>query len=368
MRRAGCLALLFIVLTVSACGDPEPVKIGYVGGLTGRFGNLGQEGRDGAILAVEEANAADGIDGRLIELLIRDDRQDEATAVAVDRELIESGVAAIVGHMTSSMSVAAVSLMNRAGVLMVSPTTSTNALTGLDDQFFRVYAPNRMEATNLAAHARNDLGLARVSVVYDLSNRAHTENWRDTFGGEFEKLGGKIVSTPFFTSTPSVRFRELAEQIAVVETDGLLILANALDTARLCQHLRNIGFTAPIMVSQWSVTTDILSLGGGAVEGIRFFNTYDRGNTNPRFLAFKEAFIRRFGRDPDFAAIFSYEAVQVVLTGLKDAKDPQDLKRAILARRSFPGLLDGFAFDDFGDVVRDMVLMTVHDGKYEKLR
>ena len=362
------LVVAGLLLAAGACGDPEPYAIGYVGGLTGGFGNLGQEGRDGVMLAVERANDGGGIDGHWIELIVKDDQQDENIALAVDQELIDAGVAAIIGHMTSSMSVAAVPLINRSDVPMVSPTTSTNALSGIDDQFLRVYAPNRLEAAKLAAHARNDLALSRVQVVYDLSNRAHTETWLEAFGGEFKRLGGTLAPSISYTSDPSVRFRALAESVVGTAPDGLLILANALDTARLCQQLRNLGFPGAILVSQWSVTTDILKLGGNAAEGIRFLNTYDRDSEKPRFLAFKSDFKKRFNYEPDFAAVFAYEAAEVVLQSLRDAGGTRDLKKAILSRRRFQGLQGEFEFDEFGDVVRDMVLMTIRDGRFAYVR
>ena len=55
------------VLPLTSCDDAQPIKIGYVGGLTGRYADLGQAGRDGALLAIELANQAGGLNGRPIE-------------------------------------------------------------------------------------------------------------------------------------------------------------------------------------------------------------------------------------------------------------------------------------------------------------
>ena len=67
--------------------------------------------------------------------MIKDDQHDPEVALRVDQELIDAGVVAIIGHMTSAMSVVAVPLMNRELMLMISPTTSTSRLTGIDDFF-----------------------------------------------------------------------------------------------------------------------------------------------------------------------------------------------------------------------------------------
>ena len=86
-------ALFIAILALAGCGRNDPIKIGLGGGLTGRVADRGIAGRDGVILAVEEKNSAGGIDGRLVELLVKDDRQDPVVAARVDRELIDAGVA-----------------------------------------------------------------------------------------------------------------------------------------------------------------------------------------------------------------------------------------------------------------------------------
>ena len=72
-------------LLLSSCGEEPALKIGFVGGLTGRVADLGVAGRDAAILAVEEINASGGIDGRKVHLLVKDDKQDAETAKLVTR-------------------------------------------------------------------------------------------------------------------------------------------------------------------------------------------------------------------------------------------------------------------------------------------
>lgn len=106
------IPILILVLSGGGCDRNEPIKLGFVGGLTGRNSNLGVAGREGALLAVEQANEKGGIKGRQIRLIVKNDEQNSDVALKVDKELIEEGAVAIVGHMTSSMSLAAVPLMN----------------------------------------------------------------------------------------------------------------------------------------------------------------------------------------------------------------------------------------------------------------
>jgi len=94
------------MLLVAGCSAKEPVKIGFIGGMSGRVADLGVAGRNGAVLAIEQKNAAGGINGRKLELLVRDDEQKPEVAGKVVAELLAQKVELIIGPMTSSMAFA----------------------------------------------------------------------------------------------------------------------------------------------------------------------------------------------------------------------------------------------------------------------
>jgi len=75
-------ALLLVLGLVNGCGPREPVRVGFLGGLSGRVADLGEAGRNGAQIAVEEVNRAGGIDGRRVELIVRDDAQNPEKAIS----------------------------------------------------------------------------------------------------------------------------------------------------------------------------------------------------------------------------------------------------------------------------------------------
>ena len=360
--------LLVPLIWLNACDDPEPIKIGFASTFAGRAADLSKEGRDGALLAIEEVNRRGGIDGQKIVLLVRNDENDAKTALRVDKELIDEGVAAILGHMTSAMSVVAAPQMNREKVVMVSPTTSTNELTGIDDFFLRVYAPSQDDAVELAVYARQVMGLSKIALAYDISNRAHTHSWVTAFSDEFEALDGEIVLQRIFTSSTDTRLQDVASDLLGRDAEAILLVAGALDTGLICQYLRQKGFDGDLLVSQWSITRDIFRHGGDAVNGIYFFDTFDSDNRSESYLAFKRDFESRYQYLPGFAALYSYEAARVVIEALKHAGAEADLKDAILSIGEFQGLQAKFKMDRFGDVKRRRILKTIQDGKFISLK
>jgi branched-chain amino acid transport system substrate-binding protein len=125
---AACIRTIFQV----GCSKPEPIMIGFSGQLSGAYADLGIKGRDGVLLAVEKINAADGIAGRPIKLLARDDMGTPEGARVADKELIDAGTVAIIGHMTCRQTIAAMEIIKKAGVMLISPTISIEKLAVIE--------------------------------------------------------------------------------------------------------------------------------------------------------------------------------------------------------------------------------------------
>jgi len=359
-----CCAAFLFAGTIGAA-DKNPYRIGFVGGLTGRSSDLGIQGRNGVMLAVEEINEQGGINGRPLQLITKDDRQDPQTALKIDQELIDEGAIAIIGHMTSAMTEVALPLINERKIPMISPTASGNKFTGIDDYFLRVVNAN-IHLTNLgASYAFETMKLRRVAAVYDLSNRAYSEEFIANFKSELERLGGKVISMETFTTGPDVSFKNLTQKILQADPDGIVTATGAVDTAMICQHVRMAGSKIPIFMSGWAQTPDLLRHGGPAVEGMIGTMYQDLDSTAKPYVAFKEKFQARFGRDgPTFAAIFGYEAVMVLKDALSRDPDLKQLKETILKQKTFQGLQGAFEIDSYGDANRKAIIVTIHNNRF----
>lgn len=345
------------------CHSERPLKIGFVGCLTGRLSDLGTAGRNGVTLAIEQLNKAGGVNGRPIELLVKDDQQDPEIAKKVDQELVNEGVVAIIGHMTSAMSVAALPVINAAKVVMISPTSTSNELTGQDDYFFRIGLPDKVQAEQVAQYARMQ-GIKSISGVYDLSNRTFTETWYLNFQAAFEQAGGTIFTTLTFTSGQEVAYSKLVSQLSASLPDGFVFVAGALDTAMLCQQLKKTGVTRPIMSSGWAMTPVLIQQGGTSVEGIILPQTYNEQSKYPAFIEFQRQFEQRFGVKANFAAAGGYDAAKLLIQALRETTMPEQIKEAILKQNVLRGLQGDIIIDQYGDARRETFLFTVKQGQF----
>jgi branched-chain amino acid transport system substrate-binding protein len=356
------LSALALAALVAGCARQEPIKVGYVGGLTGRHYDLGVSGRNGVQLAVAELNAAGGIGGRPLELLVRDDGQDPEQARRAVSELAAAGVVAIVGPMTSAMALASQPVAEQAGVLMVSPTAGAAALRGKDDAFVTLFPSSAEMARALVAHLAARTAVRRVVVLADQSNLAFSASWAEAFTAELTRRGGRVLRTIPFMAGEGTSFAILAGAALEDGPDAVLVVANALDSAGLCQQLRKRSATVRLLGTDWGFTRDVLTHGGAAVEGALFTQMVDAEDGSARFTAFRSAYQARFGRPVDFAATVAYEAVEVLAEGLRRDPHREGIKAAVLSVGTFRGLQHDFTIDRLGDAQRRPRVLTVRGG------
>ncbi|HNR47523.1 MAG TPA: ABC transporter substrate-binding protein, partial [Anaerolineaceae bacterium] len=191
-RLLRCMVLLAWLLLLSACLWRRPVQVGFAGELSGRESDLGIGSRNGVLLAAEQINAAGGIDGHPIEIIVKDDAGKPDVARQVDQELVDAGVVAIIGHSTTSQTIAGLEVTQPAGIVMLSPSASSQSLTGIDDLFFRVCADNTLDVIALANHIYAG-GQHTLAIIYDADNDAYARRYAEGVQMEFERLGGKIT-------------------------------------------------------------------------------------------------------------------------------------------------------------------------------
>jgi branched-chain amino acid transport system substrate-binding protein len=261
------------------------------------------------------------------------------------------------------MAVAMQPLVNQAGVVLMSPTVTTNSLSGQDDFFFRMTVPLTINAAKTAAYALAN-GMTRVAVSVDIGNAAYTEDWFESFRGPFERDGGKIIHVERFKSGAEGGFLPLAERLLKERPDALLLLSGAMDTAMIAQQVRKLDNPATLLASEWAFTSDVINFGGAAVEGMLSYVTYDPASPTPKHQLFLTNFEKRFGYKPSFAAVLGYEAAITLFAGLERKPRREGLKEALLQVGTFAGLQGEVQINRHGDPERTTYLGIIRQGRF----
>jgi len=356
------LAASAALLLGAGCGKRQPLRIGFLGGLTGRVSDLGIGGRNGAQFAVDDINAAGGLAGRTLELITRDDEQNVDLARQRLTELYDLGVELVIGPMTSTITAAVLPMINQRRIPTISPLSGANDFSGLDDAFFRVVSDSAASARQ-QAEALSRRGLRKIVTVADTKNAVFSRNWSVSVSKSFTSDGGAVVQALEFEAAPGLKFLELAQRIVDTGADSVVIAASAADSALLIQQVRRLGGRMVIALSVWAGTEELPALGGRALDGVLVTQFFDRFNTTPRWLDFAARYRARFGAPPGYPALNGYDAVQLGAAAARTA-GRDGLLAALRQIREFDGLQRQLRFDEFGDCLAPTYLTEVRDGRY----
>jgi len=341
-----------------------PIRIGLAINLSGQGGTANEYVREGAMLATEEVNRTGGINGRPLELIVRDDRNTPEGIVGADNDLIGQNVIAIVGHVTSQNTLISYPVVTSAGVLLFNPYTAATEFVGKDDLLIRTNVSNRQNAERTASlllekHA------AVTSFLMDMSNRSYVY---DYFQRTSEHYPGKAVEVHFEHNAHSM-WGALIEELLAPQPEAIVLLTDVSTTGIAAQKLRSSGFTGPLFATHWAQSPGLMRVGGSAVEGLAIVSYMDPENERPQFLAFSEEMHRRVGHSPSARSTSAYEAVQILATALRRCTAPttEQLRKQLLSG-TFRSLMGQVDFDAFGDVERPIYEIHVRNGRFARIR
>lgn len=361
-------AALVLCVMLAACGSGDPTMIGFSGPLEGTYSDLGVQGRNGVQLAFETINEAGGVDGRPLMLLFHDDGNTPQSARLADQQLIDAGAQVIIGHMTSSQSVAGYPVAEEARVLMLSPTTSTPLLEGKKDFFFRVIPVSTDRAGGLARHCLENEGLRTIATITDMDNEAYTVSFNKTFADVFTSGGGQVLREFQLSSSRLESWSEVIDELVALQVPAIGVALSARDLASLARELHHRGVAPRIYSSMWAYTSELIQVGGKSVEGIVFAVSSADDNAFPAFREFQGRYLKRFGWKPNFAAAFGYECGLVLAEGLRQTGgDLEKLPQTLTRFKSFPGIIGPFDIDAFGDVQRPAFIVSIEGREFKTL-
>jgi branched-chain amino acid transport system substrate-binding protein len=364
-----CVSVLVAAacLTMAGCEPQKNIQVGFIGGLSDRNSDNGQSGLNGVVLAIEQFNRAGGLDGRLVELISKDDAQNKQTAAISANELVAAKVEAVIGPFTSGMAEVIVPITGAANIFQISPTITSMAFYGKDDNLFRI---NRTTRDNAQDYAKVMLGLGQkhTAVAYDTRNLNFTESWLKEFRAAVAAQGGALAAEVPYESSPDADFGKVVQQMLLSNPDSLFFISGALDVARLAQQARKQAPSLPIGASEWASTEQLLELGGEVVQGLLIVQNFNNQDESPRFKEFSEAYFKRFQRNPGYSSVSAYDAATVVLTGLQKRSKGETLKSAVLKSGPYQGLQQTIAFDANGDTRRQVFFTEIRGGRYVPLK
>ena len=313
-----CMALFCaasLVLSCKAKGG-DTVSIGAVFPLSGGVAFYGNESRDGAQLAVDEINAAGGLLGKKIALISEDDEGNAEKSVnAFTKLATRDKVSIILGSSTSGATQAMTSLAQQGKVVLISPSATNIDVTNAGDFIFRACFIDPFQGIVGADFAYNTLGSRRAAVLYDAGADYNT-GLAESFRSQFKANGGQVVADEAYQSG-DVDFNAQVTRIKAAGPDVVYLPNYYNDVSLQAKQLRDQGVNCALVGGDgWDSLID--NAGNEVLNG--FWSAgFASDTTDPKGVAFVNAFMARFNRPASQFAALGYDAMMLVADGIKAA-------------------------------------------------
>lgn len=360
------ILLLSSAVAVFATPALADIKLGVVGPVTGQYASFFEQITQGAKAAAAAVNAAGGVGGEKIELVIEDDACDPKQAVAVANKLASQGIDAVLGHFCSSSSIPASDVYAEAGVPMISPASTNPTLTdrGLKT-VFRTSGRDDQQATVASAEIVKRWPGKRVAIVHDKST--YGQGIADGVKAALNKAGLQEVAYDTLTQGEK-DFSTLISKLKAANPDLVYFGGYFAEAGLLARQAREQGLNAVFMGGDGIASSEFASIAGPASNG--FLMTFSPDpRDNPKAADIVAAF-RAKGYDPEGYTLYTYAALQAYADAVKAAGSKEGLKVAdALHAGTFDTVLGTITFDAKGDPSAEpFVLYSWNDGKYTLLK
>lgn len=371
LTRLTILGLLLLLSVIFSCRqnpteDRSTIKIGFFGDLSGPTYNFGQSALNGVLMAADEINIAGGINGRRLDVVIDDDKGSPEAAAQITEKLIRSdNVIAIIGAGASGNSLAAAPNAQSAHVPLISPSSTTPAVTQAGDYIFRACFIDAFQGEVMARFTVNTLKAQTAAIMLDY-NSPYSRGLSEYFELSFAKLDGKILTKQSY-SQGDADYRGQLSEIKAASPDVIYIPGYYGDVAVIARQARQLGITQPLLGGDGWDAPELWELGRDALNGCYITNHYSVDTPSQTIQKFVDNYRQRYGNQtPDAHAALAYDALKFLVEAIRKAGtgDGPKLRDALASTRNFVGVTGIISMDKDRNAVKPAVILKLEDGRY----
>lgn len=317
-------------------------------------------------LAFDEVNAAGGIHGRKIKLLVGDDASSPKEAHNLAEKIVaDRAVVAVLGHWNSASTMAARNVYNGAGIPVITDSVNKTITDGTTPYLFRIVPTDKVEAEELGEYSFHKLGLKKMAIIY--VNNDYSKGMKDYFREKMQRIGGEITAIETFSEGRTTDFTSELYKIKNSEPDGIFIAGYSSEVALIVRQARAIGLYLPIIGTDGISSEELVLEGKEAVEGIRFNGFFYNDIQENGSEKFRQKFKDRYNKEPDGYTALAYDSAQLLIEAIKkNGASCEGIYEYLSRVEDYPGITGKITFDNNHDVKSKIVILTIKDGKIVK--
>jgi len=344
----------------------DEVRIGFLGPIENHPDQaLGRMMLSGAQLAIDEANAAGGYCGKPFKLMVHNDQalwgasSNEVVKMAYDEK-----VWAMLGSLGADSTHIALRVSLKAEVPIVNSASSDPTIPEtIIPWYLATLQDDRAQSYTLARRIYTELGLQKVALlrVNDRYGRFGVLKFKDAS----RRLGHPVMMEQKYLPGDT-DFRRQLRIIDESGADAVVLWGDAAPAGIILKQMREMGMKQRVFGSFRVLGDDMLRIAGGAAEGLEVVFPYDPTRDDPSWVAFRQTFEKRFGKQPEVFASLAYDTMNILLdavcrAGLNRGK----IRDALAGLEQYKGVTGQMIFDPNSKNIVPLYLATVRNGRYE---
>jgi branched-chain amino acid transport system substrate-binding protein len=361
---------LFGLLALTSCsgggGDANEIVIGEFGSLTGTTATFGISSKNGIDMAIAEVNAAGGVLGKQVRVIVEDDQGRPEEAQTVVTKLITSDqVVAVLGEVASSRTLAAAPVAQSNGIPLITPSSTNPKVTEIGDYIFRVCFIDPFQGFVMAKFASGTLKVRNVAILRDVKND-YSVGLANVFSEEFKKMGGNIVADESY-SEGDTDFSAQLTSIRSRNPDAIYVPGYYTEVALMARQARSLGLNVPLMGGDGWDSPRLLEIGGPALNNSYFSNHYSPQDTSAVVQNFVKNYQAKYNQVPDALAALAYDAAKILFDAMTRAgtTDPKAVRDAIAQTKGFVGVTGTITMNAQRNADKPATVIRVAGGKLE---
>jgi branched-chain amino acid transport system substrate-binding protein len=323
------------------------ITIGILAPLTGPVAAYGAQVKNGVESAVEAINAAGGVKGEKLVTKLFDDAGEPKQGVSAANQIVGEGIKFVVGPVTSGVAIPASDVLAEAGIVMITPTATSPALTtrGLET-IFRTCGRDDQQADVAGKYILEHFKDKQIAIVYDKTpyGTGLAEGLKAAFG----KGGIKEVAYEGINAGDK-DYSALVTKLKAAKADVIYFAGYHAEGGLIARQLKDQGIKAQIIGPDGLSNTELWAIGGDAVEGLLFTNSADP-TKNPASAKVVEALTAK-NIPAEAFTLNAYAAMQVVAAGIEQAgADPAAVAAKLKGGEAIPTVAGDLSYSSTGDL------------------
>lgn len=351
-------------------------KIGAIGPLTGGAGAYGDAVNKGAQIAVDEINAAGGINGTMIEFRMEDDEHDAEKSVNAYNILKDWGMQLLVGTVTSAPCIAVESEASNDNMFLITPSgTAVDCISG--DNAFRLCFSDPTQGTKSAEFIGMNQLATKVAIIYDSSD-PYSSGICESFKAEAGNQRIEVVATEAFTADSKTDFKVQLQKAKDSDAELLFLPIYFQEASLILQQANDMGY-APIIFGCDGLDgiLGVENFDVSLAEGVMLLTPFAADATDAATQKFVKTYAEKYNNEvPMQFAADAYDAVYAIKAAIEasgatadmSASDLCDALKGAMTEITLEGLTGTITWDASGEPNKEPKAVVITDGAYKAMQ